>query len=399
MNKNKHRKKGYSLVESMVTLGIFSVATLIFTQTVMSVQKASAVINRQIELREESDLVRAKIEWVLYDAFYFFEKEHMYTGQFLTLPAVVYQKPEQIFSDPAYLPSDPDTTGAQPGNCLYFLTQEIKPLASLVPAQNIKVNSTAGLSNLALQVLQKGIPDAIKNSQIRTLQLHILYLRKQKKTDSFNQGAQELVHAWSNYPIYHKSAEGDTESGIIFPPDAFVSSDSQNSSSLLTGLADYMSLFPDVTTAVNTYKSIIYRILDENTISVNGVQMGFSSWTKPDSGALTDLPSPVTDTSQDFTETVIASDIAARERINISPSSNIAVLPGSYANPQEFRGLSFQYLNQADDQSKAPDQQKISSVVKVVMHFTKYSPKTRSYINEKNEFKVVPRNLQKKSAS
>lgn len=208
----KKNQKGVSVVETMVSLGIFSILMLVTGQMLMSTQKMSSVASSQREAREDNKKIDNILSYELRKAAYFYPKTDVSTQ---TIPQAVLDDTNAIRLTNASKANSPSDFSAfvlitnqdgskvkttEIGNVLTFFsideTLNVKSVelidkaikkklinAITVPSPLISlVKNTTGDTSIygAYNIIDKMSKDA----KVQLLKLNCLFLRKNNETNS-----------------------------------------------------------------------------------------------------------------------------------------------------------------------------------------------------------------------
>lgn len=189
----KNKQKGVTLIESMISLGVFSVILLVSGQLLVSTQKISSSITTQSEMREENRKLDNLLTYELRKAIYFYPKPTNPTN-YKFIPKAVQLDSNALRVKPVNMP-EYNSTSQDVGNIVTFFsidktlnvsdiptisdyvhkgfTTEVSStlLSSLTPLVSNTTSNTS-LTGLGL------IDQFAKNTKVQLLDLNCIYLRK-----------------------------------------------------------------------------------------------------------------------------------------------------------------------------------------------------------------------------
>lgn len=242
-------KFGYSLVESMITLGLSSFILIGATQIFITTQRINQKVITDRINRTNNQLVKDELEKIFKNAIFFYQyvdlstsdparpipqQANPLTGNMENIP-VVFTTPDNSRNkstdvtslDLPYIKTVSSPNESKPGNVLMFITSELKPFADVMkdnPNPRLTTidnttnnNITGALDNiknyydnpstntLTISDLTLNQKNEISKAKVVILTLNVLYLRDMVNgfdneiDKNLNSGAKELVlYQYSN---------------------------------------------------------------------------------------------------------------------------------------------------------------------------------------------------------
>ncbi|GIW22714.1 MAG: hypothetical protein KatS3mg068_1721 [Candidatus Sericytochromatia bacterium] len=413
----KNKKSGFSIVESVVSLAIFSFLLIVFVQVMSVTNRTNAIIIEDTKRRLDNKLNEILLNKELSNAFYIFTRDK--TNISAPIPKLLYDN--SLFGGinaPQHFPASNISNITETktingtkyvyyngGSQILYITDKIVPFESLF-GNNLTIGALTNLltglltSEESLILADPNSFEIIKKSQFRELYLNMLFL-KRSNGYGINKINLDLIKAKSQYKIYHKVVTGqENQNSIIFPS---LTSPTTGQRIPLTPILSSLSDEQIYT----KYRNIIYKALEKKD---------YIPWIKPDSSSMAVIPIPANLTDQKFNVSTIFKNLGEYEIITGKDSAGAVSYPevatvNSQSNPyidgivetsllpqyaqKELRekfGVEFKIAKKYNYADGGLNNLK-SSFVEVVLLQTKYNETLKKYVRNRSVIDIYNKGL------
>lgn len=203
-----NKQKGMSIVESVISMTVFSIVIVVSGQLLLSTQKTNSIIKSQVDMRRESRELESSLAYELRKALYFYPRKPYQAANYpMVIPKAVLSDDLVMRKNNENLPKSPYDTTTTPGSANNLITEgnivtflsvdKTSKLSDLptIPNYITKVNTTQSILTSSIDLLLSavmldptnsglaglGIINKMANdTKIQLVTLNCLFLRKNK---------------------------------------------------------------------------------------------------------------------------------------------------------------------------------------------------------------------------